>query len=127
MINACINAVKAVNPACKVILGTKDSCDNEKAKKWFNRFQVSGGKPFDIISLSYILDAESFYDLSMNMSDLSRRFEADIMVDISEQENVSEADIGLEDLDSAITIVPLDRGFGTVYSDKGLDEATLVA
>lgn len=127
MINACINAVKAVNSACKVILGTKDSCDNEKAKKWFNRFQVSGGKPFDIISLSYILDAESFYDLSMNMSDLSRRFEADIMVDISEQENVSEADIGLEDLDSAITIVPLDRGFGTVYSDKGLDEATLVA
>ena len=127
MINACINAVKAVNPACKVILGTQDSTDNEKAKKWFNRFQVSGGKPFDIISLSYVLDAETFYDLSMNMSDLSRRFEAGIIVDISVMDNPGEAEIGLEDLDSAIAIVPLDRGFGTVYSDKGLDEATMVA
>ncbi len=127
MLNACINAVKAVAPECKIILSTKDSADNEKAKKWFNRFQVSGGKPFDIISLEYELDAETFYNLSINMSDLSRRFEAEILVDISAQGNVREADIGLEDLDSAIAIVPLDRGFGTVYSGTELDEATLVA
>ena len=44
------------------------------------------------------------------------RFEADIIVDISGQADVASADIGLEDLDSAISIVPLDRGFGTVYS-----------
>ena len=127
MINSCINAAKAVNPACQVILSTIDSSDNEKAKKWFNRYQVSGGKPFDIISLNYELDSETFYNLSMNMSDLSRRFEAKIIVDISRQDNPLSADIALEDLDSAISIVPLDMGFGTVYSDKGLDEAILVA
>ena len=127
MINSIINAVKAVVPACKVILGTSESSDNEKAKKWFNRFQVSGGKPFDIISLRYKLDSETFYNLSLNMSDLSRRFEADIIIDVSEQGSTDGADIGLEDLDSAITIVPLDRGFGTIYSDKELNEATLVA
>lgn len=127
MINACINAAKAVNPACKVILSTKDSADNEKAKKWFNRFQVSGGKPFDIISLNYELSAETFYNLSLNMSDLSRRFEAEIIVDISCQENPGAADIALTDLDSAIEIVPLDRGFGVVYSNKGLDSAVQVA
>ena len=127
MINACINAVKAVAPECKVILRTEESSDNEKAKKWFNRFQVSGGKPFDIISLGYELNSETFYNLSLNMSDLSRRFEADILVDISEQDNPSGADIALEDLDSAIAIVPLGRGFGTVYSDKEMDEAVLVA
>lgn len=127
MINSCINAAKAVNPACQVILSTSDSSDNEKAKKWFNRYQVSGGKPFDIISLNYELDSETFYNLSMNMSDLSRRFEAKIIVDISRQDNPLSADIALEDLDSAISIVPLDMGFGTVYSDKGLDEAILVA
>ena len=127
MINSCINAVKAVCPGCKVILSTKDSADNEKAKKWFNRFQVSGGKPFDIISLSYELSAETFYDLSINMSDLSRRFEAEILVDISAQTNVETADIGLGDLDSAVSIVPLDRGFGVVYSNEELETATLVA
>ena len=100
---------------------------NEAAKKWFNRFQVSGGKPFDIISLSYELSAETFYDLSINMSDLSRRFEAEILVDISAQTNVETADIGLEDLDSAVSIVPLDRGFGVVYSNEELETATLVA
>ena len=72
MINAIINAVKAACPECKIILGTKESTDNEKAKKWYNRFQVSGGKHFDIISLSYELSADTFYDLSCNMSDLSR-------------------------------------------------------
>jgi hypothetical protein len=127
MINACINAAKAVNPQCKIILSTLDSTDNEKAKKWYNRFQVSGGKPFDIISLRYELNAENFYDLSMNMSDLSRRFEAKILVDISEQVDPSGADIGLADLDSAIEIVPLEGGFGTVYADKTLDAASLVA
>ena len=127
MINACINAAKAVNANCQVILSTSESTDNEKAKKWYNRFQVSGGKPFDIICLHYELNSETFYDLSMNMSDLSRRFEAKIIVDISRMDNPASADIGLEDLDSAISIVPLDMGFGTVYSDKGLDEATLVA
>ena len=127
MINACINAAKAVNPACKVILSTKDSADNEKAKKWFNRFQVSGGKPFDLISLNYELSAETFYNLSINMSDLSRRFEAEIIVDISSQENPGDADIALADLDSAIEIVPLDRGFGVVYSNKGLESAVRVA
>ena len=108
-------------------LSPKESTDNEKAKKWFNRYQVSGGKPIEIISLIYQLSADSFYDLSWNMSDLSRRFEAEILVDISAQANVASADIGLEDLDSAISIVPLDKGFGTVYSDEALDTATLVA
>ena len=127
MINAIINAVKAVCPECKVILSTGESTDNEKAKKWFNRFQVSGGKKFDIIALRYALSADTFYNLSLNMSDLSRRFEAEIIVDISGQKNAASADIGLSDLDSAIEIVPLDRGFGVVYSNEGLDEATLVA
>ena len=127
MINSCINAVKAVAPTCKIILATKESTDNEKAKKWFNRYQVSGGKPIEIISLIYQLSAENFYDLSCNMSDLSRRFEAEILVDISAQVDVTGADIGLEDLDSAISIVPLDKGFGTVYSDKAFDTVTLVA
>ena len=127
MINAIINAVKAVCPECKVILSTGESVDNEKAKKWFNRFQVSGGKKFDIIALRYALSADTFYNLSLNMSDLSRRFEAEILVDISGQKNAASADIGLSDLDSAIEIVPLDRGFGVVYSNEGLDEATLVA
>ena len=120
MINACINAAKAVNANCQVILSTSESTDNEKAKKWYNRFQVSGGKPFDIICLHYELNSETFYDLSMNMSDLSRRFGAAIIVDISGQENVAGADIGLEDLDSAIQIVPMEKGFGTVYSDQAL-------
>ncbi len=127
MINSCINGVKSVLPECKVILGTKESTDNEKAKKWFNRFQVSGGKAFDIISLSYELSADTFYDLSLNMSDLSRRFEADIIVDISLQNNVEAADISLEDLDNAVSIVPLERGYGTVYSKNILDIATQVA
>ena len=122
-----INAVKAACPECKVILSTSDSADNEKAKKWFNRFQVSGGKKFDIISLRYELSSETFYNLSINMSDLSRRFEAEILVDISGQKNVSSADIGLADLDSAVEIVPLDRGFGVVYSNEELGEVTLVA
>ena len=127
MINAIINAVKAACPECKIILGTKESTDNEKAKKWYNRFQVSGGKHFDIISLSYELSADTFYDLSCNMSDLSRRFEADIIVDISSQDDITSSDIGLEDLDSAISIVPLERGFGAVYSDKIMERATMVA
>ena len=127
MLNALINAVKAACPECKVILSTSDSADNEKAKKWFNRFQVSGGKKFDIISLRYELSSETFYNLSINMSDLSRRFEAEILVDISGQKNVSSADIGLADLDSAVEIVPLDRGFGVVYSNEELGEVTLVA
>ena len=61
------------------------------------------------------------------MSDLSRRFSADIIVDISAQENAAGADIGLADLDSAISIVPMEKGFGTVYSDKELETVTLVA
>ena len=116
MVNSVINAVKAVFPECKVIIGTKNSLDNEAAKKWFNRFQVSGGKKFDIISLEYELSSETFYNLSLNMSDLSRRFEAAIIVDISGQADAASADIGLEDLDSAVSIVPMDKGFGTVYA-----------
>ncbi|MBQ6230598.1 MAG: glycosyl hydrolase 53 family protein [Eubacterium sp.] len=127
MINACINAAKAASPECRIILATADSTDNEKAKKWYNRFQVSGGKAFDIISLKYTLDAETLYDLSCNMSDLSRRFDKDIMIDISGMDDISSASIGLEDIDSAINIVPLDKGFGTVYSDLVLDKASLVA
>lgn len=127
MINGCINAAKAAWPMCKIILSTKDSTDNETAKKWFNRFQVSGGKQFDIISLQYELSSETFYDLNVNLSDLSRRFEAEMIVDISGMENAGSADIGLEDLDSVVELVPLGRGFGTVYSDKELEAATLVA
>ena len=127
MINAFINAVNAACPQSKIILSTEESTDNEKARKWYNRFQVSGGKPFDIISLKYDLDTESLYDLSCNMSDLSRRFDADILIDISSTEDVNTAEIGLEDIDSAITIVPLDRGFGTVYSDMALENVNLVA
>jgi hypothetical protein len=68
MLNAVINGVKAVEPACRIIFNSVDSIDNEKAKKWFNRFQVSGGKGFDIISLSYELNAETFFTLSQNNS-----------------------------------------------------------
>ena len=75
----------------------------------------------------YELSSETFYNLSINMSDLSRRFEAEILVDISGQKNVSSADIGLADLDSAVEIVPLDRGLGVVYSNEELGEVTLVA
>lgn len=127
MINVIINAVKAVSPSCKIIFSTKESVDNEKAKKWFNRFQVSGGKPFDIISLQYEINAETFYALSMNMSDLSRRFGADIIVDVSGQADVAEADISVADLDSAIEIVPQEHGFGTVYSAQAMNTATMVA
>lgn len=127
MINALINASKAACPASRIILASEDSTDNEKAKKWYNRFQVSGGKPFDIISLRYTLDAETLYDLSCNMSDLSRRFNADILIDISKDEDPSSASIDLSDVDSAISLVPLDRGFGTVYSDMVLSIANLVA
>ena len=127
MINACINAAKAACPDSRVILATEESTDNEKAKKWYNRFQVSGGKAFDIISLKYTMNAETLYDLSCNMSDLSRRFGADILVDVSGQEELSSADICLEDIDSAITIVPLEKGMGTVYSDRILMKANLVA
>ena len=127
MINACINAAKAACPGAKIILATEESTDNEKAKKWYSRFQVSGGKPFDIISLKYNVNAETFYDLSCNMSDLSRRFEADILIDISGQDDIHSADISLEDIDSAIAIVPFDRGLGTVYSDEMLAKANMVA
>ena len=122
-----INAAKAACPAGKIILSSEDSTDNEKAKKWYNRFQVSGGKPFDIISLKYKLDAETLYDLSCNMSDLSRRFNADILIDISSEEDPYSANIDLSDVDSAINLVPLKRGFGTVYSDMVLSKANLVA
>ena len=127
MINGCINAAKAAWPMCKIILSTKDSADNETAKKYFNRFQVSGGKQFDIISLRYELSAETLYELNNNLSDLSRRFEADMIVDISDMADVESADISLEDLDSIMDNVPLGRGFGTVYSDMELEVATLVA
>ncbi|HBZ03741.1 MAG TPA: hypothetical protein DEO83_08040 [Lachnospiraceae bacterium] len=126
MVNSCINAVKAVSPECKVIIGSKNSTDNEAAKKWYNRFQVSGGKKFDIISLAYELSSETFFDLSQNMSDLSRRFEADIIVDISGQADAAAADIGIEDLDSAISIVPMERGFGAVYSSALMDAVASV-
>ena len=127
MINACINAAKAACPACRIILSTEESTDNEKAKKWYNRFQVSGGKHFDIISLKYTFNTETLYDLSCNMSDLSRRFEADILIDVSGQTDLSLADVCLGDIDSAVKIVPLDRGLGTVYSDLILTKANLVA
>lgn len=127
LINGCINAAKAAWPMVKIILSTKDSADNETAKKWFNRFQVSGGKQFDIISLRYELSAETLYELNNNLSDLSRRFEADMIVDISDMAEVESADISLEDLDSIMDNVPLGRGFGTVYSDKELEVAALVA
>ncbi len=127
MINALINAAKAACPDSKIVLATEDSTDNDKAKKWFSRFQVSGGKQFDIISLKYDINAETFYDLSCNMSDLSRRFEADILIDISGQDDIYSADISLEDIDSAIAIVPFDRGLGTVYSDEMLAKANMVA
>ena len=127
MINACINAAKAACPSVKVILSTEESTDNEKAKKWYNRFQVSGGKPFDIISLKYTMNAETLYDLSCNMSDLARRFGADILIDISDEADTASADICLEDIDSAIMIVPLEKGLGTVYSDVILNKANLVA
>lgn len=127
MLNAVINGVKAVEPACRIIFNSVDSIDNEKAKKWFNRFQVSGGKGFDIISLSYELNAETFFTLSQNMSDLSRRFDKDIMVDISGHEKVDDLDIGVADLDSAIELVPMEKGFGAVYADTALDTAVLVA
>ena len=127
MINALINAAKAACPESRIILASEDSTDNEKAKKWYNRFQVSGGKPFDIISLKYSLDSETLYDLSCNMSDLSRRFNADILIDLSAEEDAYSANLDLTDVDSAINLVPLDRGFGTVYSDLVLDRVNLVA
>lgn len=127
MMNSYINAAKAACPQCRIILSTEESTDNEKAKKWYNRFQVSGGKPFDIISLRYTVDAETLYDLSCNMSDLSRRFDVDILLDISGLEDVDSSDLGLEDIESAVKIVPQDRGFGTVYSDVLLSKADLVA
>ncbi|MCR5147442.1 MAG: glycosyl hydrolase 53 family protein [Eubacterium sp.] len=127
MLNSCINGVKAVNPQCKLIFNSVDSIDNEKAKKWFNRFQVSGGKGFDIISLSYELNADTFFTLSQNMSDLSRRFDKEIIVDISGHDSVDGLDIGIADLDSAIELVPMEKGFGIVYNDTALDTAVLVA
>ena len=69
----------------------------------------------------------TFFTLSQNMSDLSRRFDKDIMVDICGHEKVDDLDIGVADLDSAIELVPMEKGFGAVYADTALDTAVLVA
>ena len=50
-----------------------------------------------------------------------------MIVDISDMADVESADIALEDLDSIMDNVPLGRGFSTIYSDKELEVATLVA
>ena len=49
------------------------------------------------------------------------------MVDICGHEKVDDLDIGVADLDSAIELVPMEKGFGAVYADTALDTAVLVA
>ncbi|MCR5214744.1 MAG: glycosyl hydrolase 53 family protein [Eubacterium sp.] len=125
MMNAVINGVKSVAPQCKIVLATSKATDNEMAKKWYNRFQVSGGKPFDIISIKYGMDAAELYDLSCNMGDLSRRFEAEIIVDASGVDG--QTDITFDDLKSAVSMVSLDRGLGIVYSEVAFGVVEKVA
>jgi arabinogalactan endo-1,4-beta-galactosidase len=127
MINAIINGAKSVNAQCKIILSTSKCADNEAAKKWFNRFQVSGGKPFDVISIKYGMDAEQLYDLSLNMGDLSRRFEAEIIIDVKEVADVSKADISFDDVSSAVSVVSLDRGLAVNYAETVFNRVMNVA
>ena len=127
IINAVINAVKSAAPAVKISLANSSASDNEAAKKWFNRFQVSGGKPFDIVSLKFDMNAETFYDMTLNMSDLSRRFEAEIIIDITGVQSPDDADISVSDVATAVGLVPLDRGFGIICSESLLATGKMVA
>ena len=127
MINAIINGAKSVNAQCKVIFSTSKCADNEAAKKWFNRFQISGGKSFDVISIKYGMDAEQLYDMSLNMGDLSRRFEAEIIVDVKEISDESKADISFEDVSSAVSVISLDRGLAVCYAETVFNRVMNVA
>jgi len=109
-INGAINGVKAVSPETKVMLFYPEGFNNEAAHKWFNRFSISGGKPYDAISVACVASTGKLYDLSSNLSDLSRSFDKDMYLDIA----TADAGIGKDELLTAVAAVPMDKGLGYI-------------
>ena len=121
IINGIINAAKSGIPDCSLIVVSREATDNEAAKKQISKIKVASGRAFEavkLISIKYDMNVENFYDLNLNMNDLSRRFEAGIILDISELLDESDSDLGLSDLDLTLEAISLDRGYGVIYSSE---------
>ena len=121
IINGIINAAKSGIPDCKLIVISHETTDNEAAKKQISKIKVASGRAFEavnLISIKYDMDVEKFYDLNLNMNDLSRRFEAGIILDISDLLSESESDLSLSDLDLTLGAISLERGYGVIYSEE---------
>lgn len=116
VLNAAINGAKAENPDMKVMFYLSSGLDNEACKKPVNRFFVAGGRPFEYLSVDFTGKGLSdLYTLSQNISDLSRRFEKDIII----VETSDTCDDELSDvLIQSLAAVPLERGLGVIFSDK---------
>ena len=61
------------------------------------------------------------------MGDLSRRFEAEIIIDVKEVADVSKADISFDDVSSAVSVVSLDRGLAVNYAETVFNRVMNVA
>ena len=78
--------------------------------------ELSFGRPFEYLSVDFTGKGLSdLYTLSQNISDLSRRFEKDIIiVETSDDCSDELSDVLIQSL----AAVPLERGLGVIFSDK---------
>lgn len=87
LINKGYDAVKAVNPATKVVLHIDRGNDNARFRKWFDNAKTYGAK-YDVIGMSYYpywLTGSPDYTLSINdlgnnMKDMVSRYGKEVMV-----------------------------------------------
>ena len=116
ILNAAINGATAENPKMKIMFYLSAGLDNEVCKKAINRFTVAGGRPFHHLSVDFSEKKTSdLLPFSNNISDLSRRFDKDIII---VETSASCTDEVQDMLIQHLANIPFDKGLGVIFSDK---------
>ncbi len=116
VLNAAINGATAENPKMKIMFYLSAGLDNEVCKKAINRFTVAGGRPFHHLSVDFSEKKTSdLLPFSKNISDLSRRFDKDIII---VETSASCTDEVQDMLIQHLANIPFDKGLGVIFSDK---------
>lgn len=120
LINAGYTAVKAINPAAKVVVHISNGYDNALFRFMFDGLKTAGAK-YDVIGMSLYPSATNWADLDTqclaNMNDMVSRYGKQVMVcEVGMDVNSPAAcKAFLTDIISKVNSVPATNGLGVFY------------
>jgi len=124
LINKGYDAIKAVNPATKVILHVDQGNNNQRFRTWFDSAQAHNAR-YDVIGLSYYpfwLKGNPDYtlsidDLGKNLNDMVARYGKEVMVvEVGGEDNkVQNTYDMLIAVKNKVRAVPGGKGLGMIY------------